>query len=156
VLSGVGPEPLAAGAVLPVGPAQRPPSTADFTVPAPQPDPVLLRLRPGPRSDWFGDRGLAALAQRPWTVSDRSNRIGVRLSGDPVPRARTGELESEGMVLGAVQVPPDGQAVVLLADHPTTGGYPVIGVVDEADLAVLAQARPRTTVRFRLVEGHRR
>jgi allophanate hydrolase subunit 2 len=89
-------------------------------------------------------------------VSPSSNRIGVRLSGDRVPRVRAGELESEGMVVGAVQLPPDGQPVVLLADHPTTGGYPVVGVVDPDDLAWLAQARPGTAVRFRLWEGNSR
>ena len=156
VLSGVGPEPLAGGAVLPVGPVQGPPSTADFPLPAAQPDPVRLRLHPGPRGGWIGEEGLAVLLQSPWTVSPSSNRIGVRLSGDRVPRVRAGELESEGMVVGAVQLPPDGQPVVLLADHPTTGGYPVVGVVDLDDLAWLAQARPGTAVRFRLWEGNSR
>ena len=63
-------------------------------------------------------------------------------------RSVSGELPSEGIVLGAVQVPADGQPLVFLADHPTTGGYPVIGVVDGADLPLLAQARPGTTVIF--------
>jgi KipI family sensor histidine kinase inhibitor len=152
MLSGVGPEPLAAGTVLTVGPALHPPSIADFTLPPRYPDPVLLRLYPGPRTEWFGEPGLTALLQTSWTVSPSSNRIGVRLSGDPVPRLRSDELESEGMVLGGVQLPPSGEPVVLLADHPTTGGYPVIGVVDVDDLAALAQARPGTTVRFTLGE----
>jgi allophanate hydrolase subunit 2 len=62
-------------------------------------------------------------------------------------RTRAGELAPEGLVLGAIQVPPDGQPLVFLADHPTTGGYPVVGVVD--DVSALAQARPGTSVRFR-------
>ena len=151
VLSGLGPEPLADGAVVPVGEPRGTPSGTHFTAPAPQPDPVLLRVRSGPRADWFGEPGLAALVRTAWTVSPTSNRIGIRLSGNPVPR-RSGELESEGIVLGSVQVPPDGQPVVLLADHPTTGGYPVIGVVEPHDLAPLAQAGPGTSVQFRVVK----
>jgi allophanate hydrolase subunit 2 len=68
--------------------------------------------------------------------------------GEPLPLLTAQELASEGMVHGAVQVPPDGRPVVFLADHPTTGGYPVIGVVEPADLPLLAQARPGTSVRF--------
>jgi allophanate hydrolase subunit 2 len=113
--------------------------------------PVVLRLRPGPRDDWFGDAGLVTLTRSVYAVSASSNRVGVRLSGPPVTWAVEGEMASEGMVLGAVQVPPDGQPVVFLADHPTTGGYPVIAVVEPADLAALAQARPGTEVRFSLL-----
>jgi allophanate hydrolase subunit 2 len=74
--------------------------------------------------------------------------VGLRLLGVPLSLARTDELPSEGLVLGAVQVPPDGHPVVFLADHPTTGGYPVVAVVDEADLWQCAQLRPGETVRF--------
>lgn len=147
-LAGLGPAPLAAGDVLGVGPSCGPPPAVDFTVPAPAREVVVLRLGPGPRTDWFGTAGLDALAAARYVLSPSSNRVGARLSGPAVPRLRDGELESEGMVLGAVQVPPDGQPVVLLADHPTTGGYPVIGVVEPRDLPALAQARPGTAVRF--------
>ena len=77
-----------------------------------------------------------------------SNRVGCRLAGSALTRTRAGELPSEGVVLGAVQVPADGQPLIFLADHPTTGGYPVIAVVERDDLPLLAQARPGTTVRF--------
>ncbi len=83
-----------------------------------------------------------------WTVGADSDRVGLRLHGDPLARRRTEELPSEGMVLGAVQVPPDGQPVVFLADHPPTGGYPVVAVVEEADLWRCAQLRPGERVRF--------
>jgi allophanate hydrolase subunit 2 len=73
----------------------------------------------------------------------------MRLTGPPLDRSRQGELASEGMVAGAVQVPPDGQPVVFLADHPVTGGYPIIAVVAEADIDLAAQARPGQPVRFR-------
>ena len=147
-LSGLGPSPLSAGDLLPVGRPSGPVPAVDFTVPAATPQPVVLRLLPGPRDDWFGAAGLAALWAATYEVSPLSNRVGVRLTGPPVLRLREGELESEGVALGAVQVPPDGQPVVLLADHPTTGGYPVVGLVDPRDLAGLAQARPGTTVCF--------
>ena len=147
-LSGLGPSPLSVGDVLPVGPPTGPVPAVDFTVPAPTPRPLALRLLPGPRHDWFGPAGLAVLSSGTYEVSPLSNRVGVRLTGPPVPRLREGELESEGIALGAVQVPPDGQPVVLLADHPTTGGYPVVGLVDPRDLAGLAQARPGDAVRF--------
>ena len=81
-------------------------------------------------------------------MSDRSNRVGARLQGTALNR-RDGEIPSEGMITGAIQVPPDGQPVVFLNDHPTTGGYPVIAVVDRDHLRFLGQARPGTTVRFR-------
>ena len=76
---------------------------------------------------------------------------GARLSGTKLNR-RDGEIPSEGMITGSVQVPPDGQPVVFLNDHPTTGGYPVIGVVDNDFLPQLGQARPGTRVLFRPVD----
>lgn len=147
-LSGLGPARLAPGDVLAVGTPSALPPAVDFTLPPVAAEPVVLRLTPGPRDDWFVDRGVAVLLSQQYALSPLSNRVGARLTGPVVPRLRAGELESEGMVLGAVQVPPDGQPVVLLADHPTTGGYPVVGVVDPGDLAALAQARPGAAVRF--------
>ncbi|MEU8396082.1 biotin-dependent carboxyltransferase family protein [Nonomuraea sp. NPDC048892] len=145
-LSGLGPEPLRAGTLLPVGP----PSgviSVDLA-PQPEPRPAVLRVLPGPRDDWFVPGALAALCGRTYTVSQDSNRVGVRLSGPELARVREGELPSEGMVTGAVQVPPSGQPIVFLADHPPTGGYPVIAVVRGADLPVAAQLRPGDEVRF--------
>jgi biotin-dependent carboxylase-like uncharacterized protein len=145
-LSGLGPPPVRDGDRLPLGPAVGPPAQVDGTVGAPAPDRLRLALRPGPRHDWFEDTALDLLLDSAYTVSPLSNRVGARLVGAALPRAVAGELPSEGLVLGAVQVPPDGQPLIFLADHPTTGGYPVIGVVD--DVTPLAQARPGTTVRF--------
>ena len=105
-----------------------------------------LRVLPGPRADWFASPD--ALAAGVWTVRPDSDRIGLRLDGPPLERVREGELPSEGMVLGAVQVPPNGQPIVFLADHPPTGGYPVIAVVHPDDLWQCAQARPGERVRF--------
>jgi allophanate hydrolase subunit 2 len=83
-----------------------------------------------------------------WTASADSNRIGLRLEGTPLSRTRRDELPSEGLVRGAVQVPPSGLPTVLLADHPVTGGYPVVAVVLDADVDLLAQVRPGQGVRF--------
>jgi biotin-dependent carboxylase-like uncharacterized protein len=144
-LAWVGPPPVASGVVLPLGTAVGDPQPLDTPRP-PAPGPV--RVWPGPRLDWFAGDGLQRLCGAVYTVSGDSNRIGVRLAGPVLERTRAGELPSEGIVLGSIQVPPDGQPVVLMHDHPVTGGYPVIGVVDAADLGLLAQARPGETVRF--------
>ncbi|MFB6839518.1 biotin-dependent carboxyltransferase family protein [Streptomyces sp. NPDC056361] len=148
LLSGLGPEPLAEGTVLPLGAETAVRGRVDAPPWPGPPDELVLRVRLGPRDDWFTAAALRALATRAYRVSPASNRIGLRLEGAALERAVPGELASEGMVLGAVQVPPDGHPVVFLADHPTTGGYPVVGVVREADLDAAAQAVPGTAVRF--------
>jgi biotin-dependent carboxylase-like uncharacterized protein len=147
LLSGLGPAPLRAADVLPVGVPGAEPSGSE-AVELPRAD--ELRLTPGPREDWFAPASLARLDGAVYEVSAASNRIGLRLRGAVIDRVRDGELPSEPMVLGAVQVPPNGQPVVFLADHPTTGGYPVIGVVRAADLPVCAQARPGDRLTLRL------
>lgn len=147
-LSGLGPAPLVAGDLLPVGvPAAAPVEATAF------PDVTRreLHLDLGPRADWFTDDAVAALDGAGYEVGAASNRIGLRLSGAPIQRSRVGELPTEPMVLGAVQVPPNGQPVVFLADHPTTGGYPVIAVVRGADLPVCAQARPGDRLTLRVL-----
>jgi biotin-dependent carboxylase-like uncharacterized protein len=154
-LSGLGPPPLRAGFVLPLGRTgsvteaalwRQDPLHPDLAPPSV--DTLQLRLRLGPRHDWISVPARDALQQADFTLSVKSNRVGARLSGPTLTRAITGELPSEGIVLGAVQVPADGQPLIFLADHPTTGGYPVVGVVDPDDLALVAQARPGTAVRF--------
>ncbi|MBT2527411.1 biotin-dependent carboxyltransferase family protein [Streptomyces sp. ISL-99] len=148
LLSGLGPAPVTDGAVLPLGGASGPPVYADAVPWQGPPRELVLRARLGPRADWFTARALHTLATAVYRVSSASNRIGLRTEGPPLERAVHGELPSEGMVLGAVQVPPDGHPLVFLADHPTTGGYPVIAVVSERDLGAAAQAPPGTPIRF--------
>jgi biotin-dependent carboxylase-like uncharacterized protein len=150
VLSGIGPAPLTAGDTVPVG---TPPTdvfpVVDAAAPHPVPAPLRLRTTPGPRTDWFADAG--GLTAATWTVSPDSNRVAVRLEGPPLERAQEyagRELPSEGLVPGAVQVPADGRPLVFLADHPVTGGYPVIAVVRHTDLDLAAQARPGDPLTF--------
>jgi biotin-dependent carboxylase-like uncharacterized protein len=148
-LSGIGPAPLAAGVRLPVGSAVAGFPLVDFAPCGTFPDEAVLHVLPGPRDDWFAPAALGTLCSAAYQVTADSNRVGARLSGPPLERAVRAELPSEGMVRGALQVPPNGQPVVFLADHPVTGGYPVIAVVCDADLDRAAQLRPGQTVRFR-------
>ncbi|MEU4763811.1 biotin-dependent carboxyltransferase family protein [Actinosynnema sp. NPDC023794] len=150
LLSGLGPAPLRPDDELPLGDPTGVPVGVDVLVPARTPDDLVVPVLLGPRDDWFDDPA-RRLREGRWTVSDRSNRVGLRLTGTALDRTacRVGqELPSEGLVTGAVQVPADGRPVVFLADHPTTGGYPVIGVVAAHVLPLLGQARPGTRLRF--------
>jgi biotin-dependent carboxylase-like uncharacterized protein len=143
LLTGLGPPPLADGDVLRVG---REPATPPLDAEPPLvPDEAVLRVVPGPRHDWFAS--LEPLFRGPWRVSASSNRVGVRLQGPPLERRVQGELLSEGVVTGSIQVPPSGP-ILLLADHPTTGGYPVAAVVVHDDLWIAGQLAPGASVRF--------
>jgi biotin-dependent carboxylase-like uncharacterized protein len=149
LLSGLGPAPLTAGQTLAVGRSYGPMPGVDL---APVADPaggeLVVRVTPGPRRDWFTDDGWKSLVTQTYQVSSASNRVGVRLDGSPLDRAFAGELASEGMTLGAIQIPPSGTPVIFLADHPVTGGYPVIAYVAGADVDLCAQVRPGQAVRL--------
>ena len=152
-LSGLGPDVLAPGDALAVGTSDLPMPGVDLApVTDPEPGDLTVRVAPGPRRDWFSDAAWASLVEQPWTVTSDSNRVGLRLEGDALERTRTDELPSEGLVRGALQVPPSGKPVLFLADHPVTGGYPVIGYVADADVDRCAQLRPgqRLLLRDRL------
>ena len=150
LLSGLGPDVVTAGDVLAVGePVEEAPGVDVAPVADPAGGEVTVAVLPGPRADWFGDPGWAALTGQPWSVTSESNRIGVRLAGTPLDRLHSGELPSEGMVRGALQVPPSGSPVLFLADHPVTGGYPVIGYVADPDVDRCGQLRPGQSLRFR-------
>jgi biotin-dependent carboxylase-like uncharacterized protein len=153
LLSGIGPGRLRAGDTLPLGEPDGVPGGADELGPSPVADEIELPVLLGPRDDWFTGPAAQLTAGR-WEVSPDSNRIGLRTVGPALRRADEfagAELPSEPVVTGALQVPASGRPVVFLADHPTTGGYPVIGVVLAAALPALAQARPGSAVRFRVV-----
>ena len=154
-MSGIGPAPLAAGQVLAAG------SEAESGVvghPELQPDypgagVTVLDVVPGPRADWFDQAALDAFTGQDWSVLPQSNRVGMRLAGNPLQRTRDGELPSEGTVAGALQVPPEGLPVLFLADHPITGGYPVIAVVVDSQLDLAAQVPIGGKIRFRWAEA---
>lgn len=147
LLTGLGPRPLRDGDVLPLG---------DDTVAAPlqrlalEPhaaEPVL-RVVAGPRDDRFPPSALEVLTTTAWRVGSASNRVGIRLEGPPLGRLERGELLSEGLVTGAIQVTASGLPIVLGPDHPTTGGYAVLAVVQSEDLSLAGQLAPGATVRF--------
>lgn len=150
-LAGLGPAPLAAGDVVAIGADLAEFPVADFIADRRISDPVNLTLTMtlGPRDDWFTPSAVGLLGTSTWTVDPSSNRVGVRLAGPSLERRVTTELASEGVPVGSVQVPPAGP-IVFLDDHPVTGGYPVIGVVDRRSLDHLAQARPGDRVGFEI------
>ncbi|MEY9774653.1 KipI family sensor histidine kinase inhibitor [Arthrobacter sp. MW3 TE3886] len=154
-MSGIGPAPLTAGQQLGAG------GEAESGVvgnPELQPDypgtgVTVLDVVPGPRADWFDQAALDSFTAQDWAVMPQSNRVGMRLDGTPLQRSRQGELPSEGTVAGALQVPPEGLPVLFLADHPITGGYPVIAVVVDSQLDLAAQVPIGGKIRFRWAES---
>lgn len=155
VLAGLGPDVLSVGDLLPVGTTPAAPPLVDQAAVAPPgTGEVLLRVSRGPRDDWFTEDAMATLTGGAYEVTADSNRVGARLRGPVLRRsadATDRELPSEGMVAGALQLPPSGQPTLFLADHPVTGGYPVLAVVVSADLDKAGQLRPGQSVRFRAV-----
>ena len=149
-LAGLGPT-LTAGMRVAIGPDPMTPITTDLGVRPPLT--TLIHISEGPRHDWFTSEAWSLLTTQQYVVSPSGNRVGARLSGPALQRVAIRELLSEGLVEGAIQVPPDGQPIVMLADHPVTGGYPVIAVVASSDVPSVVQARPGTTLRFHRVTG---
>jgi biotin-dependent carboxylase-like uncharacterized protein len=149
LLAGLGPDVLSPGDDLPVGHRLGAMPGVDL---APVADPpageVVVRVGPGPRRDWFTDEAWSSLLSQLYTVTQQSNRVGLRLEGQPLERARTDELPSEGMVRGALQIPPSGLPVLFLADHPITGGYPVVAYVVDDDVDRCGQLRGGQPLRF--------
>ncbi|KZB87364.1 biotin-dependent carboxyltransferase family protein [Amycolatopsis regifaucium] len=152
-LGKVGPPVLSAGMTLPVGHRVSPHPGVDLAPCALLAEEPVLRVTVGPRVSWFVPGALSTLLTSVFVATADVDRVGVRLEGPDLSRARDGELPPEAAVPGALQVPPSGQPILFLADHPVTGGYPVIAVVEEADLDVAAQVRPGQRIRFRLVKG---
>jgi allophanate hydrolase subunit 2 len=140
-LSGLGPAPLAVGDVIPVGRGAVALPHVDQAAVRPASGPLRVVL--GPRDDWFTADAVRTLLSTPWAVTSAADRVGIRLDGPALTRRDPArELPSEPVVTGSLQVPPDGRPVLLGPDHPTTGGYPVIAVVVDADLDRVAQAVP--------------
>ncbi|WP_028934949.1 biotin-dependent carboxyltransferase family protein [Pseudonocardia spinosispora] len=148
-LAGLGPAPLEPGSMLRIGTQTAEYPNVDLAPQRAYPDRPVLRVLPGPRDHWFVDDALATLCARDgYEVTAQSNRIGIRLAGPALRHRHVRELPPEPTVEGALQVPPAGQPILFLADHPVTGGYPVIGVVHPDDLWIAAHARPGQRLRF--------
>ncbi|QRM32689.1 urea amidolyase family protein [Microvirga sp. VF16] len=151
-LAKVGPPAITTGDIL--VPANEPAAAVDPLRPVLKTmpragNPVTLDVVLGPRTDWFTDKGVATLLSQDWQVTAESSRVGMRLSGtEPLERRDTAELPSEGAALGSIQVPHSGQPVLFLADHPLTGGYPVIAVVARHHLDLAGQIPIGATIRF--------
>ena len=152
-LSGLGPELVRTGNIVPIGPPPTDfPNVDQAPAAALSGETLVLHALRGPRDDWLDDLG--ALAATRWTASSRSDRVGMRLEGEPLQHhvSKKGkELPSEGVVRGSIQVPPGGEPVVFLADHPVTGGYPVAAVLVDGDIDRAAQVVPGQQVRIVLV-----
>ncbi|WP_245531657.1 carboxyltransferase domain-containing protein [Corynebacterium capitovis] len=156
MLSGLGPAPLQAGDTVSV--SLTPPQSANALLSNPlrvsregAATVGVVRCVLGPRDDWFSAEDVERFLSTTFTVTADSNRVGVRLETDtPIERSRAGELPSEGMVAGSVQIPPSGQPVVFLRDHAVTGGYPVIATVINEDVDIAAQLPPGGKIRFEL------
>lgn len=153
-LAGLGPAPLEPGTTLPVGRTRLGYPGVDLAPRGEHPERPVLRVVAGPREEWFVAGALERLCdEHGYQVSADSNRIGMRLDGPVLEHGGRGELAPEACVVGALQVPPSGQPILFLADHPVTGGYPVIGVVHPDDLPLAAQVRPGQRIRFRPDRG---
>lgn len=152
-LAGLGPPKLAAGSTLGISAVEAPPrKVRSGALDELRPDPGrVLRVVPGPHQDYFDPASVDRLWTEGYTVTPASDRVGARLAGPALVRTRDGELPVTGMVAGALQVPPAGEPILLLANHGPTGGYPVVGVLASADLPAAGQARPGTVLRFRPV-----
>ena len=140
---------LQSGDRVPIGnsPQPRPPrKSVGLTLPSK--GRALLRVMPGPQADWFQDDALKAIASVSFRISPQSNRMGYRLQGPPLVRAREGELISEPLGIGAIQVPAAGEPILLMADRQTAGGYPKIGYVISADLPIAGQLAPGDFIEF--------
>ena len=113
--------------------------------------PRTLRATDGPHPHAFNPTATAAFWSATFRVSNQSNRTGVRLDGPTFSTRTQGDMVSEGMPVGAIQITPSGQPIALGVDGPTTGGYPVIATIATVDLHLLGQVRPNELIRFQRV-----
>jgi len=156
VLSGLGGykgRPLQDGDILQIGPAAEPfrkrriaPRVADLLVPR-----KILCVTTGPQSDWFSESSRRLFYSATYRVGEQSDRMGLRLEGPPISQRRRRAMITEGVSVGAIQVPLAGLPIVLFVDQQTTGGYPKIANVIAADLHHLGQVRPRDEIRLELI-----
>jgi antagonist of KipI len=140
---------LIAGDRVPIAPAAMPrPHRKSGGLTLPPKGRALLRVLPGPQDHWFAPDALKMMVTVSFRISPRSNRMGYRLEGPPLPRVKDGELISEPVGIGAIQVPAAGEPILLMADRQTAGGYPKIGHVISADLPLAGQLAPGDFIEF--------
>ena len=140
---------LQSGDRVPIGNSPQPrPQRKSVGLTLPSKGRALLRVMPGPQADWFQSDALRAIASVSFRISPQSNRMGYRLQGPPLVRAREDELISEPLGIGAIQVPAAGEPILLMADRQTAGGYPKIGYVISADLPIAGQLAPGDFIEF--------
>jgi biotin-dependent carboxylase-like uncharacterized protein len=151
-MGGVDGRPLQAGDRLPLGPCAVPSfSPARHVLRAtPSSGPTRLRVLPGPQTDRFVEGSLEALQSSTYRIHPASDRVGFRLEGQPLVHARGADIISDATPLGSLQVPADGQPILLMADRQTTGGYPKIATVISADIGLAGQLGPGDTIAFRV------
>ncbi len=142
---------LVSGDRVPIasGLPQRPPRKAAGLM-LPSKGRALLRVIAGPQADWFESEALKTIAGVSFRISPQSNRMGYRLQGPPITQVHEGELISEPVGIGAIQVPSAGEPILLMADRQTAGGYPKIGYVITADLPLAGQLAPGDFIEFNL------
>lgn len=148
---------LAAGDVLPVGEPSgiareiiAGTKPARITTMTQQPGDVTdIRVVLGPQNNYFDDEIIKEVfGKSSYTIANESDRMGYRLEGEPIKRRDAKDMITDGIVFGSIQIPPNGQPIVMMADHQTTGGYPKIATVISADLPILAQCTPGMKIRF--------
>lgn len=148
-LSKLGPPPLQAGQTVPAHPSRMPLLVPDCPVGLDRPPAVSeIRFTWGPREDWLTASARRDFVDSPWRLSAQVDRIAARLEGPTLDYASKRQPATEGLHLGSIQVTESGQPIVHLANHPPTGGYPVMGVIVESDVWRVAQSRPGAVVRF--------
>lgn len=147
-------EPLKTGDIIPVGKPTADLSELKGRVVRWEFVPITFTARfvLGPQHDFFPSEAIQRFINGEYTVTPASDRMGIRLEGPPVPRPRR-EVLTEGQPLGAIQILPNGQPIILLAGRGTAGGYPKLGIVISPDVGVLAQARPGDRIQFKPVDG---
>jgi biotin-dependent carboxylase-like uncharacterized protein len=149
LLSGIGPKPLSRNQTLNLGPPSSKIPAVDIAPYLVIGTSTMLRVHLGPRAEQLGDRIINQFFEHKWLVTSGSSRTALRLSGLEPLTYHGPELRSEGLVAGAIQIPHDGQPLVFLADHPVTGGYPILATLCDHDLDLCAQLKPDTALRFR-------
>jgi antagonist of KipI len=152
ILTGLGGfegRPLKKGDVLPVGPAHeaKPLTIAPDALAKLEPR-KILRATIAPQTAWFSESSIGLFYQTTWRVTEESNRMGLRLDGPELETPQRGQMTSEGVSLGAIQIPAGGRPIILFVEQQTTGGYPKIANIISADLASVGQLRPRDEIRF--------